>query len=306
MPAAFVFRVDARSGLAAGTWAGPALHAIFLGRVRLLDEALAQRLHDDRGPKTYALSDLLPDGAGGLLWRWVALDEPTREIMLALALMGPWRMMPLGVPHDVRWEPNHPWAGAWTYEALRAAEGRKRRYELVFPTTTSFKVDGEPTALPTPRLLLASALQRWNCHAPFQLAPELANLIDPLVRVEAAEVRPSRVRAGDKWVRGFTGRMTVTLSRRASPELGQVGHCLLMYLMLCGAGVKTAMGLGLVVPPLPARSPKPMPARREVAVAPTPVEPAASLALPALPPASLAPRPPKGLPVPPALAVAAP
>jgi CRISPR/Cas system endoribonuclease Cas6 (RAMP superfamily) len=190
--------------------------------------------------------------------------------MLALALMGPWRMMPLKVPHDVRWEPNHPWACQWSYETLRAAEWRKRRYELVFPTTTSFKVDGEPTALPTPRLLLASALQRWNRHAPFQLAPELANLIDPLLRVEAAEVRPSRVRAGDKWVRGFTGQMNVTVSRRASPELAQVAHCLLMYLTLSGAGVKTAMGLGTVVPPLPQRTPRafPPPARWQRPVAP--------------------------------------
>lgn len=247
MPAAFVFKVNTRSGLTRDTWAGPALHAIFLARVAALDPALAQRLHDDRGPKSYVLSDLVPDGEGGTLWRWVALDESTREVALALAMQGPWQMAPLGVTHEVHWEPEHPWAGSWSYESLRAAEGRRRRYELFFPAVTAFKVDGQPCALPTPRLLLASALQRWNTYAPFQLASEIANLIDPLLLVETAEILPARVRAGNKVVRGFTGRLGIAVSRRASPELAQVAHCLLLYLTLCGAGMKTAMGLGSVV-----------------------------------------------------------
>ena len=247
MPTSFVVRVTPQSAFSFSQWRGPALHAVFLARIRQHDAALASQLHDALTAKPFVLSDLIADAPPASLWRWTALDDATAAGMQAALAAGAWHDSLMGVPFHFQWEPNHPLAAHMSYEALRAADEVPCSYELTFATPTSFKVDGEFSVLPTPRLLLASALQRWNQYAPLPLAPELANLIEPFVRVEEAEVRPCRVRAGRKEVKGFTGRVVLRLSRRTQPELAQVAHCLLMYLTFCGAGVKTAMGLGMVV-----------------------------------------------------------
>lgn len=296
MPTSFVLRVTPHGAFSSTQWRGPALHAAFLARINTHDPALATRLHDALPVKPFVLSDLVADGAGAFAWRWTALNDETAEALQSILARGPWRDTLLHTPFHFQWEPAHPWSENVTYEELRAAENLPASYQLIFATTTSFKVDGEPSVLPTPRLLLGSALQRWNHHAPFPLAPELANLIEPLIRVEEAEVVPSCVSAGKKEVKGFTGRLVLRLSRRATPEQAQVAHCLLMYLTLCGAGVKTAMGLGVVLGrPRPKQTGRASPARGHV------VEQPAMASVPEDLPVRLAPPVPSQLPAPPIL-----
>lgn len=300
MPASFVVRLTPRTPFAPATWAGPSLHAAFLGWVARVSPELAAALHDHPAPKPYTLSDLLTDGQPGLAWRWTALDARTREAMLAVLTDLPAQLSLLGIPCKACWEPDHPWAAVTDHGALRARSAGP--VVLTFATPTSFQVHGRPYAMPAPRLLLQSALARWNAFAPRPLADTLPADAERHLVVSEATIRPARAKAGKKEVTGFTGRIVLDLVD-APPELAAGVLALLAYLPYCGAGVKTAMGLGAILPtgpsstPLTAAPPATVELRTTTALAP------AASAVPPPPPA-LAPAAPADLPPPPALAIA--
>lgn len=246
MPAAFVFRIE---GLKDQTPPplGAALHAIFLDWTASIDPEFAKTIHDAPKNKPFTLSSFMPDPSGGLLWRWTALDAKTRELMLLLAQKAESNLKPAGIPCQMGWLPEHPWAGHRSFEELHRSQ-YETEYLLHFLTPTAFRQNGRDLPLPLPRLLIKSYLERWNAWAPFPLPSSLPDEAEKALVLKEVDISTQQLQTGKIRLTGFTGKIRLLIAPQTPSEVANALSCLLRFGSFCGSGAKTALGFGVTLP----------------------------------------------------------
>ena len=123
-----------------------------------------------------------------------------------------------------------------------------RRTTLRLLSPAAFRQNGSYVIVPQERLILQSLWMKWNVAFPdYLLADEDAfQMMLGGLRLTDYDLRTRRYPLKGAFVPGFQG--TVTLESRMPEPLFQIWNLLLHFSAFSGVGVKTALGMGGVVP----------------------------------------------------------
>lgn len=229
---------------------GPALHAVFFEIISRFDHRVANCLHDYGPEKPFALSELIRDAEGRVVWRWVALDRWTAEDMARAIQPPPDRVYVAGMRLGLSLLPDHPWSERIAYEALEAEvlSGEPLwRHDLLFPSLTAFRREGAYLAEPDPTLMLASWLRRWNLFSDRPLPTDWLQQVPRYVSVEPVRLDRRREQAGRMRIEGFTGSLQLRVAPHAPEALARIVHLMVRYAHFVGTGAKTTQGYGLTL-----------------------------------------------------------
>lgn len=229
---------------------GPALHAVFFEIVSRVDHRVASYLHDYGSEKPFALSDLIHDDQGRIVWRWAALDRLTSEDMARAIQPPPDRVHVAGMRLGLSLIPDHPWSDRIGYEDLEAevsAAEPPRLHDLRFPGLTAFRRDGTYLAKAEPTLMLSSWLRRWNLFGDRPLPTGWLQEVDRHVTVEPRDLVKGSEHAGRMRFEGFRGGLRLCVSPHAPEALARIVHLLVRYAHFAGTGAKTPQGYGLTL-----------------------------------------------------------
>jgi CRISPR-associated endoribonuclease Cas6 len=121
-----------------------------------------------------------------------------------------------------------------------------KRFNLDFITPTVFAQQRNNLALPVPYLMFRSWLERWNHFAPIYLGSnELMCFLNDVIKLRRHKIQTRIFQLTNGFVNGFTGNVTLQISRDAEPLLANVANLLINYAQFAGTGMKTRLGMGL-------------------------------------------------------------
>jgi CRISPR-associated endoribonuclease Cas6 len=244
---------------------GRAAHAALLRAIDQVDPDLAQRLHDDSGPRPFTCSSLLgsrrekavvPDVVYTL--RYTALTAELAELLPTL--------LP-SEPRDPRSEIEldgvlftiegvtcdsalHPWAACTTYEELSAPWLLARRkpdarVSLRLASPTAFKSGGRAQPFPLPELVFGSLLDRWNAYAPVALPEETRRFAAECMATSRFHLSTHAAPFKSEGVVKFGALGTVTYAALNHDRYWlSVINLLANFAQFAGLGAGTAMGMG--------------------------------------------------------------
>lgn len=244
---------------------GRAVHAWFLDQVRRHDPALAQAIHDDKGPKPFTCSSLYgvkPSKDGATLrlapdqpaWiRFTTLRSALSTLLLERILPNLPPAMSLGdatlrVDSVATDREQHAWAGQASYAGLlqeftlsTRPPDRRVRMRLASPTT--FKRSEQHLPVPLPELMVQSWLDRWNAFAEVALPAELTRYAAECLAISYYDLQTEVVHFGQATLIGCTGQVSYH-ALNPDPYWLRLVHTLAAYSFYCGTGHKTTQGLG--------------------------------------------------------------
>jgi CRISPR-associated endoribonuclease Cas6 len=255
----------------APAWWGRAAHSLLLNLVRSADPSLAEALHeDDSAPRPFTTSTLMGhfprkdgwpylDPAQTYTLRLTALRLDLAALLLENMQNGklrtggmlevdrlPFTVEKVDAGQDA---PQHPWAGAESYQELSAAYLLARttppkRISLVFASPTTFKSGGKHIPLPLPELVFGSLLERWNTTAPVTFPPEARRYASECMAIGHYKLssRIVSLKSGGMRV-GAVGEATYTCLTYDRYWMSVVS-VLAAFARYAGVGAATAMGLG--------------------------------------------------------------
>jgi hypothetical protein len=120
---------------------------------------------------------------------------------------------------------------------------------LAFSSPTYFSQNGTDTVLPDPRLILGSWRRRWNASLadddPLAIGEEGWREIHRAARLAEFDLHTQRMDSGRGHDRaGFTGTVTLRLSREATSAVQAGFGALVRFAEFCGTGAQTTHGFG--------------------------------------------------------------
>ncbi len=243
---------------------GRAGQALLLSLISANDAGLADRLHENSGPRPYTVSNLVlgkrrsgsihiqPEQAGWL--RFTGLRADVSEQLLALAKRPPAQITlnehPFVVTGATVDPHRHPWAGQVSYQELAAPfllghhDRPPAKVQLEFASATTFKSQGRMVPAPLPELVFGSLLDRWQCFAPIALHPDMRRFAEEAMALNRYRLRTRGVPAkkGGMLI-GFTGTVTFAALNRDRYWLN-IMHLLAAFAFYSGVGYQTGAGLG--------------------------------------------------------------
>lgn len=118
------------------------------------------------------------------------------------------------------------------------------RLRVEFVTPVCFKRAGTINPLPSPRLLVQSALRKWNefSDGPVFHEAEVLDEIERQVTIREFELRNQHIAVDKANLTGALGFMTLQSAR--DPDVVRILNLALRYGEYASFGAKTAMGLG--------------------------------------------------------------
>jgi CRISPR-associated endoribonuclease Cas6 len=240
-----------------------ATHAAVLRLIGQADEALAERLHNDDGPRPLTVSNVL-----GLERRSGTVPvSPERSYGLRVTLLSgeleqlaaAWEPSGLGELdlEGTRWQVEqithdpeaHPWAGQQSYEGLAApallrADAPPKRWMLDFAAPVTFRQSGRNQPFPLPELVFGSLLDRWNSFAPLALPDEVRRFAGECLVVSRYNLRSAAEPTKNGALQiGAVGRCTYTATNRDRYWLACI-ETLAQFAFYSGVGAGTARGMG--------------------------------------------------------------
>lgn len=242
---------------------GRLIHGWFLVLIGDMDRALAAELHGDQPNKPFTLSLLTreeprhseeTDRARYRL-RLTSLDRRLGTVLRTLGTRLPKSVTLAGVEliteNMITAQERHPFASCHTYQILwhrwMNETAPPRHIPLRFLSPTTFTADRENVPLPIPRNLFGGLAQKWNAHAPADLA-----LVDPEALVGSAWIARYRLHTeyldyGDYGQVGFVGDCEFEIPRGTPVEIACWLNLLADFVFYAGVGYKTTMGMGQVM-----------------------------------------------------------
>jgi CRISPR-associated endoribonuclease Cas6 len=250
---------------------GDQVRAALLSLIRIGDELLAGRLHDDNAQKPYTIS-LVQGGKRGAdgarhfgsgdeaFWRFTLLCEPAFEALLRRYLVN--RSLPhirIGTVEFAIWDVyasglSHRDSGHIAVEELyekwdRPPDTLPREIILDFVSPTMFSLGGRGLArrwqvMPESRITFSSLRKRWATLGGSEPGDPFDDWITNTLAAEPLELRTRKTIVEGRPVPGFTGRVRYVL-RGDRRWLGLV-HLLADLAFWTGVGYQTTRGLGQV------------------------------------------------------------
>ncbi len=268
MPHSLILNLMPTSPIPPGYLTGKHLHALFLTLVSSVDQALGDRLHEQKTDKAFTLSPLqiakqsgrnhqlqwehprpIP-AATSCWWRISLLDDTLfgnlTQLWLNLNPNHPWHLGPadlqitsiLGTPQSTQ-----PWANFSTYAQLyEQASDQERQIDLVFCTPTAFRQSHYDCALPTREHIFNSLRRRWNQYSGMEFAETLLEPIFP----SFFDIRTELVADSRSKFIGCVGAMNFRILGEVEPLVIKQINTLADFALYSGVGRKTPMGMGMV------------------------------------------------------------
>ena len=271
MPHSLVLNIHPQSPIPPQYLTGRHLHALFLTLVSAADRELGDYLHQQSNDKAFTLSPLQVSGKNKIYprmsslrwqykkpippgsscwWRISLLDDTLfgrlTKLWLNLNPDRPWHLGPadlhitsiLGTP-----DKNQPWANFCPYSTLyeKASEAH-RKIALNICTPVTFREGKFDTALPNPKKVFQSLINRWNKYSGLEMAESLHSLIFPsFFKIETKVVQDDR----SKFI-GCIGEISYQILPEVEPEQIKQINALADFALYAGVGRKTTMGMGMV------------------------------------------------------------
>lgn len=250
--AALVLHLEALEACAETPYLGRAAHGWFMKSVARLDPALAARLHDESGPRPFALWPAL-EGERPFL-RLSSIDPALTAFLLdrwlpSLAQPIVWNRSTFNCLRVARHSGQHPWAGQSSYARLmQKAAGQSRALNLNFATPTIFRSNNLDVPLPRPTLVFDGLLQKWNRYAPLPLDDDLKTWIETHLGVGRYNLKTNLLKFspnGGDAMPGFQGECRLSFVK-ADPIHKAMIQTLAEFAFYAGVGRRTTMGMGQV------------------------------------------------------------
>ncbi|MBL8924635.1 MAG: CRISPR system precrRNA processing endoribonuclease RAMP protein Cas6 [Pseudonocardia sp.] len=130
-----------------------------------------------------------------------------------------------------------------------AAGPPARRADVDVLSPLYFSRNGRDLPLPDPELMLRSSLDRWDRHAPpaLRVPDDVRRALLGAVYLVACEGGTVTGAVGARMRQtGFTGTVTLGLTRSAGPAVAGAFAALIRYAAVTGIGAQTAHGFGAV------------------------------------------------------------
>lgn len=164
-------------------------------------------------------------------------DEMGDAISGLRALIHPAHHFRLGSA-DCRWLTLEKITEAKYLELLKERPGRQ--FSIVFVSPTCFRRQGISVLFPSPELVYANLLERWNAFAPVSLDVGASEMLF----VSRYNLKTSLVRFAKYKMTGFTGKVEYSFSNKAKEDSRQLIEALARFADFAGIGYKTGMGMG--------------------------------------------------------------
>ena len=266
MPYSLIFNLVPTSLIPPGYLTGKHLHALFLTLVSSVDQALGDRLHEQKTEKAFTLSPLQvgrplreqlqweyrqPVAAGAPCWWRVALLDDAlfghlTPLWLNLNPAHPWHLGPadlqivgiLGTAQSTQ-----PWANFCAYDQLyEQASESNRQLNFRIYTPATFRQGKYDSALPTRESVFQSLLHRWNRYSGMTFPESLIELLFP----SFFEIRSELVvHPEGKWA-GCVGTIGYRILGDADAMAIKQLNTLADFALYAGIGRKTPMGMGMM------------------------------------------------------------
>lgn len=122
------------------------------------------------------------------------------------------------------------------------------RCTLRLPVTASFKQNGRYVLLPQEHLILQSLLNKWNAFCPeIPLDdPDAVRMLENGILISDYSLRSGRYPLKDQKIPGFYGSLTMYAALPA--PLMEIWNILCHFSEYSGVGIKTALGMGGILP----------------------------------------------------------
>lgn len=268
MPHSLILNLQPRSPIPPGYLTGKHLHALFLTLVSSVDQALGDRLHEQKAEKAFTLSPLQvfpparqasplqwqydrPISAGTPCWWRISLLDDTlfghlTPLWLNLNPAHSWHLGPanlqitsiLGTAQSTQ-----PWANFNSYmQIYEQASDRDRQLTFNFCTPATFRQGKYDSALPTRDCLFNSLISRWNRYSGIPFSESLTECLFP----SFFDIRTELVNyPNGKWA-GCMGTISYRILGDVEPAMIQQLNALADFALYSGVGRKTPMGMGMV------------------------------------------------------------
>jgi len=267
MPHSLILNLLPTFPILPGYLTGKHLHALFLTLVSSVDQALGNRLHEQKTEKAFTLSPLQvsdrtprdrtlqwdykqPISAGtACWWRISLLDDDLfsnlTPLWLNLNPAHPWHLGAANLQITSilgTAQLTQPWANFSSYMQLyEQASDRTRQIAFSLCTPATFRQGKYDSALPTRECVFHSLLNRWNRYSgiPF---PE--TLIECLFS-SFFDIRTELVNdPNSKWA-GCVGAVSYRVLGDVDPIAIKQINALAEFALYAGIGRKTTMGMGM-------------------------------------------------------------
>lgn len=268
MPHSLILNLQPRSPIPPGYLTGKHLHALFLTLASSVDQALGNRLHEQKTEKAFTLSPLqIADraqrghrlqwehsraiAAGVSCWWRVSLLNDSlfghlTPLWLNLNPAHPWHLGPadlqitsvLGTPQSTQ-----PWANFSSYAQLyeqASEDARQITFALVTPAT--FRQGKYDSALPSRECVFNSLLSRWNRYSGIPFPETLTEYLFP----SFFDIQTELVNHPDGKCAGCVGTISYRILGEVNPEIIKQINTLSDFALYSGVGRKTPMGMGMV------------------------------------------------------------
>ena len=217
---------------------GYALYAALLER---FPAEFGAQIHEDG---VSPISQFLEAGAEPLLWNVTLLGEGAEAVGRPILEAAPSLALRRGITFSLELREQRVIGQPEELFLQGAAQGRLHR--LTFMTPTAFKVRGQYLTLPTARLLLQSAIKRWNgCFPECPIEDENGEGLEAMARGlvwKDFSLRSRYYPLKGCRIPGFTGSLAV--ENTLSGFHRQLADALLAFSGYAGVGIKTTLGMG--------------------------------------------------------------
>lgn len=118
------------------------------------------------------------------------------------------------------------------------------RTAVTFRSVTAFKQAGRYTIFPQERLILQSALSKWNAFFPqYDMCDEdAARMLESGLHIVRYSLHSTHYPLKGKWIPGFVGQ--IQLEARLPAPMQELWKTLALLLPYAGVGIKNALGMG--------------------------------------------------------------
>lgn len=241
-------------------WWGRAVQAWFLSVVKNADPEMAAALHAENRQHPYAVSSLIgcPDSgfpkgteSENLRIRISSMDAELSSILKTAAAPGgmistgktveldymPFEI--LETPEDTRWEASF---ADLVQRGVEQAEDPSFSFRFVSPLV--FRSDGKSEALPLPRWVFQSLLNRWNAFAPIQFPQETLRYAEECLAISSFRIASRAVPLKQNGIRiGAVGSVRYRALNHDRYWISLL-HSLIAFAPYSSVGAGTAFGLG--------------------------------------------------------------
>lgn len=227
---------------------GSECHGLFFALLRETRPDYSQALHESKS-NPYSLGSLRGDGQrikgifhmnAGSEYSFTisSLSDKMGEAISSLqTFFHPAHQFRLGSA-DCRWLGLEKIAETHYQQLL--SKNPSHRFTIDFISSTCFRSQGVSLLFPSPELVFANLLERWNTFAPVCLEVEPNDVLF----VSRYNLKTSLVQFAKYKMTGFTGRVEYSFSNAASGITRQSIEALARFADFAGIGYKTGMGMG--------------------------------------------------------------